>query len=727
MTAPPDTAFADRPLTLLRRVNGLCNRFEADWQSGRRPRLEDYLAGVDAGDRLVVLRQLLPLDADYRRARGEAPAADDYLARFPDLDPAWLTAALAETLCQAGGPADTPAPPALGGYELLNRIGSGGMGTVYRARHRRMGRDVALKVLAGPAAGIPDCVRRFWREVETAAKLAHPNLVTAYDAGEDQGVPYLVSEFIDGTDLARLVWRDGPLPIATALEYVLQAARGLAHAHAQGVVHRDVKPANLLVDRRGVVRVLDVGLARLVRGAGEAPPTSTPAATAPGILLGTVDYMAPEQARDPARADGRADVYGLGCTLHYLLTGRPVFGGADVWEQLLAHRERPVPSLRCARADAPASLDRVFRKMLAKDPARRHRSMGEVIHDLDVCRGGAPRPRGLRRLAGAALLGLVVVAGGGPWHRGGAPADDPPAIRADGEAVPLAEVPFADPADYQRRWAGQVNRPVAVTNDLGMRLVLIPPGRFQMGSPEEEIRALLATEGNPGLRECLRGEARHAVAIDRAFYLGSAEVTVGQFRAFVHETGHRTHVERFGTGYGLVARKWVRGPEYHWDAAGDQPLTDDHAVLNVNWHDAVAFCEWLTGRSPTGLLYRLPTEAEWEYACRAGRDTPWCFGDNPAELGRYAWFAGNARGVIHPVGQKRPNAFGLYDMHGNRAEWCGNLSPDPRAPNEERRPLRGGRYNGSPRSLRCAARDWEHPASLGGGFRVLAEIPPHGL
>ena len=268
-----------------------------------------------------------------------------------------------------------------GQYTVLDQIGEGGMGVVLKARHRRMKRLVAIKILSSAAMKQPGAVERFHREVEAAAKLSHPNIVAAHDADEHQGMHYLVMEFVEGQDLASLVKDRGSMGVREAVECTLQAARGLQYAHEQGIVHRDIKPGNLLLDKRGTVKILDMGLARIAgANAALAGPERL---TTTGQVMGTCDYMSPEQALDAHETDHRADIYSLGCTLYRLVTGQPPYLGQSLMQILLAHRENPVPSLCSARPEAPAELDACFQKMVAKQPQDRQQSMTEVISDLE--------------------------------------------------------------------------------------------------------------------------------------------------------------------------------------------------------------------------------------------------------------------------------------------------------------------------------------------------------
>ena len=366
--------------TQMLRINRLCNKFEAGWQSGQPPLLEQVLGELTVAERPAALRDLLPLEIEYRQRAGETVQLADYAERFPDANRDWLASLFGVTRVSGTMPAALlQVPEKLGDYQILDRIGGGGMGTVYKALHVRMGRIVALKVLRPEIQQNPMLIQRFNREVRAAARLNHPHIVAALDAREQDGLHFLVTEFITGLDLEQTVRSRGPLPVAAAVDCILQAARGLEYAHRQGVLHRDIKPANLLRDERGMVKILDMGLARLEADTGHTATELTNS----GMVLGTAAYMAPEQARDVRQADARSDIYSLGCTLYYLLTGRQAFSGATALDTVLSHLSQPIPPLTTADSQFPPELERIFVQMVAKNPQDRFQTAAEVIAALE--------------------------------------------------------------------------------------------------------------------------------------------------------------------------------------------------------------------------------------------------------------------------------------------------------------------------------------------------------
>jgi serine/threonine-protein kinase len=353
---------------------------------------------IDSADALVdAIRAADLLEPDQLQA-----LSSDLLPRLPDprdlgrhlIHSDWLTAYQVNQLLLGRGP-----HLAVGPYVLLERLGAGGMGEVFKARHRKLLRIAALKVIGRQRLGRPNAIYRFLREVEAAARLSHPNIVAVYDAGEAGNTYYLAMEFLNGIDLGRLVEQAGPLPLQQACDYARQAALGLQHAHQAGLVHRDIKPANLFVTLRpslsapgtslervtgpalaerhagGTVKVLDLGLVR--------PEQTSVALTQEGAVLGTVDYLAPEQAKDSRQVDRRADLYALGCTFYQLLAGQPPFAGGRPLDKLLRHQSEPPPPLAGGRRpDVPAALEAVVLRLLAKRPEDRFQGGAELAEAL---------------------------------------------------------------------------------------------------------------------------------------------------------------------------------------------------------------------------------------------------------------------------------------------------------------------------------------------------------
>jgi serine/threonine protein kinase len=290
----------------------------------------------------------------------------------------WLTPYQANQILQGRGEELRVGP-----YRILDRLGEGGLGQVFKAIHMTMDRIIALKIIPKERVSDPIAVGRFYREVRAVAKLSHPNIVTAFEVNQDGEMNFLAMEYVDGIDLAKLIQQSGPLPIPRACDYIRQAATGLQHAHERGLIHRDIKPGNLIVARPNpaeppVIKILDFGLARF-----ESESAQSARLTQLGKIVGTVDYIAPEQVENARTADIRADLYSLGCTLYHLLTGKLPFPGDDAAEKISARVLEDAPTLRLARPEVSPALERILTKMMERNPRDRYQTPGEVAKDLE--------------------------------------------------------------------------------------------------------------------------------------------------------------------------------------------------------------------------------------------------------------------------------------------------------------------------------------------------------
>ena len=530
--------------------------------------------------------------------------------------------------------------PDIPGFEIVRIIGEGGMGRVYLARQESLDRPVAIKFLTSlGGVSTEDFGLRFRREAEVMAKVAHPNIATIFDYGSVDGQPYLVMEYIEGGDLRSRMVPSFPMPLSEFRALIRPVIRAVAHLHRQGIIHRDLKPENILIHHEETPKVTDFGIAVLDHGAGSLTRT--------GHSLGTLGYVSPEQHYG-LRIDERADQYSLAALCYELLTGRKPLGAF-----LAPDKVNPMVG---------PSAGLAVMKALSDDPDDRFPTLegfGEAL-ERGLDRPDAPESssRSARRIAPVVVVicaGLLVAALGVIAAR--TPKLDPtrnpvthPVADADGLSGP--DTGAAPPSISAR--------------SVRMTLILIPAGSCWIGSEPGDPAAL------PDERP------RHRVRITRPFYLADKEVTVGQFAEFVRSTGHVTSAEREpsqpgaswgGSVYNLRLGRVEPNPGCNWRRPdGQKSAIDDDPVVQVSWVDAVAFCDWL-GRVER-RTFRLPTEAEWEYACRAGTETRWSSGEDLKALDDHAWTLRNARYAFHAVGSKKPNPFGLHDMHGNVWEWC---------------------------------------------------------
>jgi serine/threonine protein kinase len=418
-------------LSALQRIDELCDQFEEAWRKGVHPRIEDYLAKAPEAERAALLGQLLKVELELRAKAGEAVTVEEYQQRFPlfvdlvtDLvKKAAYRCSSSTVIDSVGSPGkptptsvhseeetgpfiprskddpdpfkakgavgnETGVPRVLGDYEILERLGKGGMGIVHRARQLSANRIVALKVIRPerledlPPEQCREWLRRFRAEGQAAARVDHENVVTVYEVGEVNGQLFYSMRYVEGRSLADLLRENGPMPDRKAAAYLEPVARALHHVHGHGILHRDLKPGNILVDGTGRPLVADFGLAKWLKDEPDTVQTHGP--------LGTPDYMAPEQASDGALAVAASDVYSLGATLYALLTGRPPFQAPDPIETLRQVMDaEAVPPRRLNPAIA-RDLETICLKCLNKQPHKRYGSADELARDLKRFLDGKP-------------------------------------------------------------------------------------------------------------------------------------------------------------------------------------------------------------------------------------------------------------------------------------------------------------------------------------------------
>jgi serine/threonine protein kinase len=354
----------------------------------------------------------------------------------------------------------------IGKYKVLERLGTGGMGSVYLCEHMMVGRRVAVKVLPTAQADNPSALGRFYREARAAGVLDHPNLVTAHDIDQDGALHFLVMDYVDGSNLQDIVARSGPLSIERAAHYISQTACGLQHAHQAGLIHRDVKPANILVERNGNVRLLDLGLARFF----EDTDLLTLKYDEQNVL-GTADYVSPEQTLNSHEVDIRADIYSLGGTFYFVLTGRPPFAGGKVAQKLIWHQVRPPTPVTELRPDVPPGLASIVQRMMAKDPRHRYQTPAEVMEALKPWTAvpvPPPSEHEMPQLSPAITAGMMPSSSVGPGH----------SMRNTVRAAPVRS-PRATPTTAMP--AGAVDRTVRTVPPALPRTP--PPGRVPPPAP----------------------------------------------------------------------------------------------------------------------------------------------------------------------------------------------------------------------------------------------------
>jgi len=620
----------------------------------------------------------------------------------------------------------------VGGFRIAELLGKGGMGQVFLARQLSMDRDVALKILPPEFTAHKYLVDRFLNEVRMAARLEHPNIVRAYEAGEDSNTYYMAMAYVRGEGLDEKLQREGAMPEKDVLRLIRKVAEALAYAWDEHrILHRDIKPSNIMLDHRGEPQLTDMGLSKSL--------TDDPGMTLSGTVMGTPNYMSPEQAKGKSDIDFRADVYSLGATLYHMLTGKMPFESSSVVEVLQKQVTEALPDPRKSNPEISEPCVRLTESMLAKDPEQRYPDWSTLMGDIDRAVAGKhpsqavlppgqsvllradavattagaehktveklhekslpqlkpKKRRSLVPLIAAAVAGMVTATGIGfvVMQKSKDSARPPPVAVEPVKAWQLEEE--ARLSSVAARRSSVVRQPgegmvLDLEDSVKMEFLWIPRGIFTMGSPDDED-GRWRSEGPV-----------HRVTIRKGFWMGKHEVT----------------------------------QEQYWQVTGSNPSKFKGAsnpVEQVNWDDAKAFCETLGIK--TGRPVRLPTEAEWEYACRAGATTRYCTGDSESDLGKAGWWRGNSGEQTHPVGQKVANVWGLHDMHGNVSEWCEDWydanyykeSPpeDPIGlPWGSKRVVRGGSWEHNSRVCRSAIRFDCFPAREDNrlGFRLVVSV-----
>ena len=624
---------------------------------------------------------------------------------------------------------DPGMPVAVGPYRIESKIGQGGMGAVYKAVHETLERPAAIKMLPKEFSADPEYVSRFLREARVIATLRHEHVVQVYDAGAVGDRYYIAMEFIEGASLGDFLDEKKSLPETEGLELMLQAAKGLSAAHEMGLVHRDVKPDNLLLSKDyRTLRIVDFGL--VMDRASETRLTVT------GAQMGTPQYMSPEQT-DGDEADARADLYSLGATFFRVFTGRVPFEASSVMNQLFKHKFEAPPDPCSLNAELSRNTRNLLLTLLAKRRDDRPESAAKLVSLIEDIKAGKDIPAppafttpltaemdAYKEDAHPASAAPTAALNAEKSGTGGNPSSSKRAVLlgaglaffvliaivivivmiqgGNGDAPePDGKTPSSSGTSGSPDTKGPSDTPQkTLTLKLGpgaeMELVLIPAGSFLMGSPDSELKRK-------------NGEVQHQVTITRPFYMGKYEVTQAEYEAVMGVEQNRSD----------------------WRGARNP-------VENVNWHDAMEFCRLLSDKMKRKA--RLPYEAEWEYACRARTGTPFHFGDQitsdranfDGETIYGSSPASEDRSKTVPVGQFSPNAWGLYDMHGNVWEWCLDWhgpypegeATDPKGPlTGDRRVQRGGSWVSDAWDCRSAHRDLDKPEDREPkyGFRVVIE------
>ncbi|MBU2487907.1 MAG: SUMF1/EgtB/PvdO family nonheme iron enzyme [Proteobacteria bacterium] len=617
----------------------------------------------------------------------------------------------------------------IGGYEILDTLGSGGFGIVYKA-HADNGVIVAIKVLNREALDNEKVVKKFFHEAMILAKLHHPNITKLVEFFPADNAYAIVMEYVEGTTLKDLLKnQQGPLPFEKAQDLCRQILSAFHYAHLNGIIHRDIKPGNIMIDNSGQVKIMDFGIAKISSAAGSETRTTW--------RWGAPHYMAPERFREEGVLDARSDIYSLGVVFHEAFAGRRPFESGDTITVISCHlNELPKPLETYAPA-VPKRIGQAIMKALEKDPDHRFNTCEEFSKALESGEIEDGYTPGLDEEDATVVVnedvsGLFHASPATPGEAasGVAPARQPAkkpksSRKSIGLAMGLAALvltlalgvvfrgPIANLVRNLLPGSPQINRqgmeqwihPVD-----GAMMILVPEGEFTMGSDtyadEEPVQRILLG----------------------SYYLDRDPVTNERFRAFVATTGYVTDAEKKGFGMARRPGRWEKVPGASWrtpDGVSALPLSDDNLpVVQVSYNDALAYCRW-AGKD-------LPTEAQWEKAARGVDGNLYAWGNDPPspDVADYG-HPGARPAPVDQYAKKGASAYGMNAMAGSVRQWCkGWYSPgvrdyrDPKGPREGKgRVVKGGSFAEGPESLRVASRDRYEPDFACDliGFRCAAQ------